>query len=114
MHESAVAVSVVESIVMEAEKINARPIRARISCGQFNALNDEAMQVAFEAASIGTICEKMKLNIEHKPLEAMCRKCKMKFEYDVYSPQCPGCSSEEMDLQPDAPLLLEEIEFEQD
>jgi Zn finger protein HypA/HybF involved in hydrogenase expression len=61
MHESAVAQSVLEQILAEAEKHNARPKSARISCGQFNALNDEAMQVAFEAAAMGTPCQGMKL-----------------------------------------------------
>jgi hypothetical protein len=35
------------------------------------------------------------------------------FEFDLYNPHCPGCRREEFDFEPDAPLLLEEIEFEE-
>jgi hydrogenase nickel incorporation protein HypA/HybF len=114
MHESAVAMSVVEQILAEAQKHNARPKTVRISCGQFNALNDEAMQVAFEAASMGTLCEGVKLTIDHKPLQTVCKSCGHSFHYDIYSGVCPGCGGEELSFEADAPLLLEEIELEQD
>ena len=114
MHESAVALSVVEQILAEAEKHNARPKSARVSCGQFNALNDEAMQVAFEAAAMGTVCQGVKLVIEHKPLPTRCKNCSQSFHYDIYSGACPGCGGEDLVFEADAPLLLEEIELEQD
>jgi len=114
MHESAVAQSVLEQILAEAEKHNARPKSARISCGQFNALNDEAMRVAFEAAAMGTPCQGMKLVIDHKPLRTLCKSCGQSFDYDIYSGVCTGCGGENIVFEADAPLLLEEIELEQD
>lgn len=114
MHESSVAMSVVEQILEEAQKHNARPKSARISCGQLNALNDEAMQVAFEAAAMGTLCEGVKLTIDHKPLLTHCKSCGQSFDYDIYSGVCPGCGGEDLSFEADAPLLLEEIELEQE
>ena len=112
MHETAVAESILRTIVQYAEEQNARPVRARISCGQFNALNDEVMQFAFEVAAEGTVCEGMTLDIRHVPLQATCSSCGHTFEFDVYHPKCPPCGSMEFAFQPDAPLLLEEMEFE--
>ena len=112
MHEMSVAQSVLDTIVEQAKKNNARPIRAVISCGQFNTLNDEAMQFAFEAISENTLCHGMCLEIKHIPLRTKCRECNEIFEFDIYSPACPKCKAEQFDFQPDAPLLLEEIEFE--
>ncbi|HML74306.1 MAG TPA: hydrogenase maturation nickel metallochaperone HypA [Anaerohalosphaeraceae bacterium] len=112
MHETAVAQSVLDTILEQADKLNARPVRAVISCGQFNALNDEAMRFAFEAAAEGTVCDAMELVIRHIPLRARCDNCDRLFEFDVYTPACPECKSEHFDFQADAPLLLEEIEFE--
>ena len=112
MHETAVAESILRTIVEQTEQVKARPISAIISCGQFNALNDEVMNFAFETAAAGTICEKMTLNIEHIPLRATCKKCQTTFEFDVYKPACSQCDSIEFDFEPDAPLLLETIEFE--
>ena len=112
MHETMVAESVLRAITEQADKIGTKPISAVISCGQFNTLNDEVMQFAFETAAAGTACEGMKLEIKHIPLRAACRKCETTFEFDVYNPACTGCGSSEFTILPDAPLLLEEIEFE--
>lgn len=112
MHETMVAESVLRAIAEQAEKVGTRPISAVISCGQFNTLNDEVMQFAFETAAAGTVCEGMKLEIKHIPLRATCRKCKTTFAFDVYNPNCTQCGSSESQIEPDAPLLLEEIEFE--
>ena len=113
MHETAVAESILKTILDNAKQTEARPVSAVISCGQFNALNDECMQFAFEAAAAGTACEGMELKIKHIPLQATCKQCKTTFEFDVYKPICNGCDSAEFDFEPDAPLLLEEIEFEE-
>ena len=114
MHETAVAESILNTIIAQADKADAKPVSAIISCGQFNALNDECMQFAFEAAAAETVCEAMKLNIKHVPLRATCKKCKATFEFDVYKPACSQCESMEFAFEPDAPLLLETIEFEED
>jgi len=113
MHETMVAENILRAIVEQAEKIGTRPLSAVISCGQFNTLNDEIMQFAFDATAAGTVCEGMTLKIKHIPLRATCRQCKLTFEFDLYNPHCPGCRREEFDFEPDAPLLLEEIEFEE-
>jgi hydrogenase nickel incorporation protein HypA/HybF len=112
MHEAAVAESILNMIIEQSAQLdNARPVSARISCGQFNRLNEEAMQFAFEAISQGTPCQGMRLDIRCIPLQAHCRQCSTLFDFDIYHPVCPTCTAEEYDFQPDAPLLLEEIEF---
>ena len=113
MHETAVAESILKTILDNAEQVKAKPISAAISCGQFNALNDEVMSFAFEAAAAGTLCEGMELKIKHIPMRATCKRCSTTFEFDVYKPMCNRCDSAEFDFEPDAPLLLEEIEFEE-
>jgi hydrogenase nickel incorporation protein HypA/HybF len=113
MHETAVAESILHTIIEQAGQVNARPISAIISCGQFNTLNDEVMGFAFETAAAETICEGMKLEIRHVPLRAKCKQCKAVFEFDVYKPACSQCESMEFHFEPDAPLLLETIEFEE-
>jgi hydrogenase nickel incorporation protein HypA/HybF len=113
MHETAVAESILKTIIEQAEQVNARPVSATVSCGQFNTLNDEVMNFAFETAAAETVCEGMVLKIRHIPLRAACRQCQAAFEFDIYNPQCPQCDSAEYGFLPDAPLLLEEIEFEE-
>ncbi|MCI0499060.1 MAG: hydrogenase maturation nickel metallochaperone HypA [Planctomycetales bacterium] len=111
MHETSVAESILSTILETAGRVNAQPVGATISCGQFNALNDEVMNFAFETAAAGTVCEGMTLTIRHVPLRATCRQCGTTFEFDIYRPVCRQCSSAEFVFKPDAPLLLETIEF---
>jgi len=112
MHEAMVAENIIESILSQVPSKKGRVVRVVISCGQMNALNDEAMEFAFEAAAQGTICKGAKLKIKHIPLKAKCKTCGKKFDYDLYEPQCPRCGKSDFDIGEDAPLLLEEIEFE--
>jgi hydrogenase nickel incorporation protein HypA/HybF len=113
MHETVVAQSLVETISQEARNRHARPIRAKMSCGMLNAVNDDAVSFAFEVIARGTPCEGMRLEIEHKPLQARCSVCERVFTVDMSGVQCPNCGALDVELLPDAPLLLEEIEFEQ-
>lgn len=112
MHETAVAQSLIEIIAQEAQNHHGKPIRAKISCGQLNAINDEVLSFAFEAIAAGTVCEGTRLEIEHKPLEAACKTCGHVFAVDFANVKCPNCGSTDFELRPDAPLLLEQIEFE--
>ena len=114
MHETAVAESILRTILEHAEKVQAKPVAVRVSCGQFNALNDEVMQFAFETACAGTECQGMQLEIKHIPLRAKCRVCEVSFEFDVFNPVCGQCGSQEFNFEPDAELLIEEIEFQQE
>jgi hydrogenase nickel incorporation protein HypA/HybF len=112
MHEATVAQSLVDAILQEAEKHRARPIRAKMSCGELNKINDDVLSFAFDAVAQGTPCEGMTLQIEHRPLQATCKKCGSTFVVDVSKAQCPDCRGDDFELLPDAPLVLDEIEFE--
>ncbi|MBN2455238.1 MAG: hydrogenase maturation nickel metallochaperone HypA [Sedimentisphaerales bacterium] len=111
MHETAVAQSLIKTILDEAARQKAKPVTAKISCGVLNAINDELVNFAFEAIAKGTACQGMKLDIEHKPIKGKCKNCGAVFEFEVFNPNCNKCGSEDFQLFPDEPLVLEEIEF---
>ena len=112
MHEMMIAQNLLATISTEAAKQDAKPVNARISCGRLYAINDEVLCFAFEAITKGTVCEGMKLEIEHKPIRGRCKDCNASFDVELQFPRCADCDSEDFDLLPDAPLLLETIEFE--
>ena len=114
MHEASVAQSVLEAIVHECDQRQVRPKSALISCGQLNALNNEAFALAFEAIAQGTLCEGLDIQIKHKPFRAQCHGCNQEFEIGLQTNACVHCDSDDFELLPDAPLLLETIEFEDD
>lgn len=113
MHEMTIAQSLLNAISAEAQKQNAKPVSAKISCGAFGGVNNETLCFAFEAISKDTACEGLKLHIEQKPIQAKCKSCYNVFALDLHKPVCPKCRGEDIELLPDAPLLLEEIEFEE-
>ncbi|MBC8218538.1 MAG: hydrogenase maturation nickel metallochaperone HypA [Planctomycetes bacterium] len=113
MHEMMVAQSLMAIISNEAAKHDAKPVVARISCGMLNSINDEALCFAFEAIAKDTLYEDLKFQIEHKPIRARCETCKVEFEIELSRPECP-CGSEKFELLADAPLILEEIDFQTD
>jgi hydrogenase nickel incorporation protein HypA/HybF len=112
MHEMTVAQSLIEIISDEAAKNNAKPISVKISCGTLNPVNDEVLGFAFDAIAKDTLCEGVKLHVEHKPIRARCKNCDRKFDVNLSCPECPKCHGADFELQPDAPLILEEIEFQ--
>ncbi|HUW19008.1 MAG TPA: hydrogenase maturation nickel metallochaperone HypA [Sedimentisphaerales bacterium] len=112
MHEAMVAQSLLKAISAEAKKHDGRPVAAKISCGKLYAINDEALCFAFEALAKGTTCEGMKLEIEHKPIQGRCKNCGQEFDVEACLLKCPECGSDDFELPRDAPLLLEEIEFQ--
>ena len=111
MHETMVAQSLLSTILAEAEKRGAKPVSAKISCGVLNAINDDVLCFAFDAIAKDTACEGVKLEIEHKQLQGRCTSCAGIFEFELCQPVCPKCGSGDFELQPDAALVLEEIEL---
>lgn len=114
MHETVVAQNLLDTILETARRHDAKPVSARISCGQLNAVNDESLVFAFGAIAKGTPCEGMTLQIEHKPLQARCKECDRLYTVELSDVRCPDCGHDEFQLLPDAPLVLEEIEFEKE
>ena len=112
MHETMVAQSLMAMIAGEAAKQDAKPIGAKISCGMLNPVSDEILRFAFDAIAKDTPCEGVKLQIEHKPIRAKCKDCGINFDVEFSSPECSKCGGGDFELQPDAPLILEEIEFQ--
>jgi hydrogenase nickel incorporation protein HypA/HybF len=112
MHETMVAQSLMAIITEQAEKNNARPVAAKISCGMLNPVNDEVLRFAFEAIAKDTPCEGVKLLVEHKPIRARCKNCNLNYDVEPSLPNCPKCDGEDFELLPNAPLILEEIEFQ--
>ena len=112
MHEMMVAQNVLAAILDEASKQSAKPTTAKISCGKLNAINDEALRFAFGAIAKGTTCEGVELEIEHKPIQAHCKNCNEEFDVEDPDFKCPKCGSDDFELLGDAPLLLEEIDFQ--
>jgi hydrogenase nickel incorporation protein HypA/HybF len=112
MHEMMIAQSLLAQITDAAGQHDAKPMSVKISCGKLNEVNDEILRFAFESIAEGTVCSGVKLEIEHKSLQARCKKCNQDFIVEFANPVCSKCGSRDFELLPDAPLMLESIEFQ--
>jgi len=112
MHETMLAQNIAAAIRAETDKHEGRPVGAKISCGFLSAVNDELLLEAFGYICKGTSLEEMKLYIEHRPIRGVCQKCSKEFNVELSNPKCVSCGSEDFELLPEAPVILEEIEFE--
>ena len=83
MHETMVAQGLLEAITTEVGKQNSKPLRVKISCGMFNVINDELLSFAFEAIAKDTICQSVKITVEHKPLQGRCNSCGKDFVFEI-------------------------------
>lgn len=112
MHEAAIAENLLAAIIEEAGKHGGRPLKATVTCGQFEGLNEDALSFALEAISHGTVCEGMKIEVSRKPIQGKCNACGKRFDFDIASAVCTACGSGDYDLLPDEPLVLKSIDFE--
>ena len=117
MHETMIAQSLLAAISQEAVKLpNAKPVLAKISCGKLYAINEEVLYFAFEAVSKGTPCEGVKIELQTIPVHAVCWLCGKTFDLNIeqIEQRCTYCDGDSYDVQPDAPLTLEQVQFEQE
>ena len=65
------------------------------------------MNEKYEVSSVDEWREEILASVQR--IFKSCGEC---VEFDIYSPGCSACQSSDISIEPDAPLLLEEIEFE--
>lgn len=114
MHELAVAEALLEQILQIAKDRPDRPAVAKISCGQLNAVNPEALSFAFDVLAKGTRCQGMKITVDIKPIKMCCNGCGLTYLWDESRDGCPACGGDDTRVMPDAPLVLESVEFQGD
>lgn len=104
MHEFSVTSQIVQNVLAEAEKRNAKKVtEVHLVIGKLTFLGIEQVRFAFEALSKGTILEGSKLIIEEQEGSVKCGNCGyeggFKYEddplYHVPMPtlKCPQCGN---------------------
>ncbi len=103
MHEYSVMSQIVNSVLEEAKKRDAKKVeQVDLEIGEFTMLGDEQMRFAYEILSKDTILEGSKLQVSHRKGKVKCDSCG--YEGDVKiaedSPhravpilECPKCRS---------------------
>lgn len=70
-----------------------RVTKIRVRIGELSDLVDSCMQLYFESASAGTVCEEAKLEIVREPVRLRCVVCGQEFSHKA-SFSCPVCGGD--------------------
>jgi hydrogenase nickel incorporation protein HypA/HybF len=113
MHELAIAESIVNTVLKEAEK-RAFPkvISVAVRIGALTDIVPDALQFGFETIIIDTPLAGAALKIESIPIKGKCRACQNEFEVDEYIFVCPGCFSGDIEVTRGQELEIAYIEID--
>ncbi|WP_028587024.1 hydrogenase maturation nickel metallochaperone HypA [Desulfocurvus vexinensis] len=94
MHEMSIAQSLVAIIKEEMEKHGLTRLHAvRVCHGRLAALVPDALAFAFEACTLGTPMQGVRLELAEIPIVLRCSQCAQEFspeQGDLFMP-CPAC-----------------------
>ena len=92
MHNLAMAQDILEAALIEAEKHNAKHIKAiSVKIGDGHFAESDSLQFCLEATTKGTIAEGARIEIEPAGTTARCRGCALVFPVEDHLPICPCC-----------------------
>ena len=113
MHESGIALSLLEIIEQEALPYKgSKVINVKLRIGKLSGVMPDALRFAFEALSIGGIAEGASLEIEEVPLTIRCNKCKKVSVSDAPFMICPHCEGLEVKMIGGRELEIKEMEID--
>ena len=114
MHETAVAMSLLEQIVgaAPAETVE-RVVAARLRIGELTCLDPDTLGFAFEVVSRGTVAEGCELRFDHQAARVSCPECGWTGAWDAAHPGCGGCGARSVELTAGRELHLVAIDVEE-
>jgi hydrogenase nickel incorporation protein HypA/HybF len=113
MHELAVTQSMINLVLEEAKKGNARKVKSvNLVLGELSGVVGDCVQFYFGLMSKDTIAEGAVILFNTVATQAKCRQCSKVFEVKESNWVCPECHSAGADLVAGNELFVESIEVE--
>ena len=114
MHETALALSVLDIVVEKCREAGGRTVDAvRVRIGRAAGVMPEALIFAFDAAKATTIAEHAELVIEPVPVGGVCNACGKAFSVDdaqfVFA--CPLCGSSSFEITSGREMEIVDMEI---
>lgn len=116
MHEAAIAMAIIDQAVAAAARHNATRIcRIEVEMGAMQQVVHDVLDMAFEAASKGTVTEGAQLELTTVKTVALCRQCDCRFEPEIehFSFLCPQCQRADVRIISGNQITLKSLECEQ-
>ncbi|GAH31250.1 unnamed protein product [marine sediment metagenome] len=113
MHELAITKSMLDLVLEQAEKAEAKEVgRINLVIGEMCGVVEECVEFYFDFLSKGTSAEGATLSFKMVPTKARCRGCDRLFELKEFDWTCPYCQGNNMEIVAGRELFVESIEVE--
>jgi hydrogenase nickel incorporation protein HypA/HybF len=110
MHEMSIAMQLVEQMLEIASQHNAATIEeVEVQLGVMREVVPEALEMAFAAASEGTIAEGARLCISEERIVAVCSVCECLFTPRQTCFLCPRCSQADARIVAGNDIILKSL-----
>ncbi len=115
MHEMSIAEGVLTAVLDAAGGCDARRVdRVELVVGQMRLVVPEALVMAWQVISEGTLAARSELAVIETPMEAQCRQCGRKFAPRIDNYLCPGCGQADVDIFAGDDIILKSVVCETD
>ena len=99
MHEMSIAMELLDTVLAVAAEHHAASVEEVVlQAGVMKLIVPEALEMAWTAATAGTVAEGSRLNLTEIPLKARCRRCACEFQPEIDRFACPGCGEADVDI----------------
>ncbi|GAB6125901.1 hydrogenase maturation nickel metallochaperone HypA [Humidesulfovibrio idahonensis] len=113
MHESSMAISILDIVIDEAQRACVEAVRRVTLCiGELAGVEATTLSACFEMLSEGTIVDKAKLVIKRIPVTGTCMVCGATVCKQGRVLRCPACKTSSVKLATGRELYVESIEVE--
>ncbi len=113
MHELSITQSMLEVVLDQAEKSEAKEIKEiNVIIGEMTGIVEQCVQFYFKFLGKGTIAEGAALSFTRVPTTARCRSCGKDFEVEEFAWACPHCGDNDIEITAGKELFVESIEVE--
>ena len=110
MHEMSIADGVLRAVLDAVGPCGARRVdRVELAVGQMRLVVPEALVMAWQVVSEGTIAAGAELAIVEMPMEARCRRCGRQFAPRIDSYLCPGCGLADVEILAGDDIILKSV-----
>ena len=115
MHEMTLAQSLLDKVLTVAGEHHAdRVTEVSVALGVMQQVVPEALELAFQALTEGTIAQSAQLHQQETPIRAQCRSCGTPFPADLDTFQCPNCGRADVAILEGNDIVLNSVVCEQE
>jgi len=113
MHELAITQAMLDIVLEQAKKANAKKVGAiNLVIGELSGFVEESVRFYFDFLAKGTIAEEAVLNFKPVSPRARCRGCGNLFELKEFDWACPRCGGGDVEITAGKELSIESIDVE--